>query len=559
MSLDQKGLRPYYNPATFNSPLKLRDPPAFSTYSGANVAATSSAPILSNSSYAVGSIGSKTVHRVAGSSGGAGSGQQQHVDFDLDFGTTGDTVAEIGRSMARLYGKIFFSQPWRVGRLLLQVGDWSEEEGVSGGGGYDYDEQYEHENEDEYDQFEHVHGRKNLSEFGGDVDIPHAGSGNGRRKLYEEEPHEYAIRSSSSLSFRGGNRREEIEEAGLEEEEEEEDEMSYFTNVAGDLSTRNIRTKSPGKPKRQIVSRTQSVMDHRRPASRMSRSQSHIGHVAAPSRNSGQFKIPKKPKDEEYINRIRPETIKFSDVIASLQAQDGLKSLWRGVNTSFILDAMQVTLEAWLSGFFSSISGVPDPHFLEISHSPTPGASLVTAVAASVVTAVLLAPLSIVRTRLVTTTFETVPRSIRTSVRDLPSWVCPTEVLVPTVLYAGITSTLRKSTSYVLQILLGVDPTSMPAIYSVMTLLSSLLEVGVRLPLETLLRRAHMAYLHLPAFALLVKPVDYDGVFGTAWSIMNGRVGANTLYRGWRVSMLGVLSEWGVETLDRSEREKEQF
>lgn len=545
MSLDQTGLRPYYNPATFNSPLKLRDPAPFSTASGANVVATSSVVASSGNNYTVtGIVDGQGVRRVTGSSGGSGG---QHVDFDLDFGSTGDTIAEIGRSMTRLYGKIFFSQPWRVGRLILQVGDWSEEDGS-----FAYEERYEEEHEEDYDQFEHVHGRRNLAEFGGDVDIPH---NNSRRRFQEEEPHEYAIRTNSSLSFRS-NRREELDDSA--DDDEEADEMSYFTNVAGDLSTQKVRTKSPSKSRRHGGNRAQSMLEHRLPTSRASQRHSHAGFNSS-SRNSPRTKKAKKPKDEEYVNRIRPESIRFGDIIAAIQAQDGLKGLWRGVNTSFILDAMQVTLEAWLSGFFSSISGVPDPHFLEISHSPTPGASLATAVTASVVTAVLLAPLSIVRTRMVTTTFETMPRSVRTSIKELPSWLCPSDVIVPTVLHAGITSTLRKSTSYVLQHLLGVDPTSMPAFYSVLTLFSSIFEVGVRLPLETLVRRAHMAYLNLAAFSLLVKPAEYEGVFGTVWSVVSGRVGIETFYRGWRVSMLGVLSEWGVDALERSDREKEQF
>lgn len=610
MVQDQTSLRPYYNPSTFNSPLKLREP-SFSTYSGATIAASSSSlpshslNSTSNAGTSFLGSGSKAIaRRVATAGGGSGNGSASSagavnggtgpVDFDMDFGTAGDTVAEIGRSMARLYGKIFFSQPWRVGRLLLQVGDWGEEEGVfdeyllmSGGGLRNQDDHDQHaddeeeEDEDGYDRFEQVHRRKQLDEFGGDADIPHNSSSRGtssNRRHYDSLDDQYAIRSSSSLSFRGGNGRREIEDlsAEMEGSEEEDDEMSYFTNVAGDLSTRNIRTKSPSKqrqqapPPRKTFSRTQSVMENRgRPSSRLSRSQSHAGVYGTSRKNSliGSKKGKEVKRsddgyddeDDEYINRIRPESIRFVDIIGALQAQDGLKGLWRGVNTSFILDAMQVTLEAWLSGFFSSISGVPDPHFLDISHSPTPGASLATAVTASVVTAVLLAPLSIIRTRLVATTFETAPRSVRTSVQELPSLSCPSAVLVPTVLYAGAKSTLRKSTSYVLQHIFGVDAVGTPVWYSVLTLLSSVFEVGVRLPLETLVRRSHIAYLSLPGYSLLVRPVGYDGVFGTLWGVLSGRTGVETLYRGWRVSMLGVVSEWGVETLDRSDREKERF
>lgn len=537
MSIDQTGLRPYYNPATFNSPLKLRDPPSFSTYA---TAASSSA--TNNSSALPGAAGSVVK---AGSKGRSGPSVEGVLELDVDFGSTGDTVAEIGRSMARLYGKVFFSQPWRVGRLLLQVGDWSEEEGLV----LEHHEELHHDYDDEFDQFEHVDRRgRNLSEFGGDADIPHSRRHNHQqRRFYEEEPREYALRSSSALSFRSnGGRRDTQVDPNDSEEEEEEDETSYFSQAGADPAARG--GKRP-------LSRSQTSMDYRRrPLSRSSRAQSYAG----PSTTKKQLSK-KRPHDGEYVNKLRLESTNFSDIISALQAQDGLKGLWRGVNTSFLLDAMQVTLEAWLSGFFSSVSGVPDPHFLDISHSPTPGASLATAVTASVVTAVLLAPLSIVRTRMVTTTFETVPRSVRTSIRELPSWLCPGFVLVPTVLHAGMTSAVRKSTSYVLQHLLNVDPTSMPVFYSVLTLAASVFEVGVRLPLETLVRRAHMAYLNLAPLSLLVRPAEYEGVFGTAWSVVSGQERVATLYRGWRVSMLGVISEWGVETLEVSDQVKEQF
>ena len=171
----------------------------------------------------------------------------------------------------------------------------------------------------------------------------------------------------------------------------------------------------------------------------------------------------------------------------------------------------------------------------------------------------LLSPLSIIRTRMITTTFDTKPRSVRTSLRNLESFFIPSEVFLPTVLYSGTTSILSKSTSFILQQIFGIDSSTSPALYSIFTLLLRVLQVGVKLPLETLVRRSHLSYLKLAKYSMLVRPAEYDGVFGTVWNVLNGRYGVETLYRGWRVSMLGVISEWGVENLDRSDRGKELF
>lgn len=516
--MEHTDLRPYYSPSSFNSPLTLREP-VFSSYSGASIAANSSIPLKASN-----------VPQSHGSSVIVGDS-----DFELDFGSTGDTVAEIGRSMLRLYGKIFFSQPWRVGRLLLQVGDWSYLE-----------QQLKKESKrkarkqitnisDEDDEYDDDFSRRRKSD--------------GRSRLQYEEH----LRSSSSLSFRGLGRKE-IEELKMnaDEEDDGDDLESYFTNISDELPTRtNVRRSKTSldqydRPNRSLIHTDDSTRPKRRTSS--------LGAHEMSDSYPEDFE-----EYSEYTNRIAPESLVFGDVIGALQSRDGFRGLWRGVNTTFIMDAMQLTLEAWLSGFFSSLSGVPDPHFLDITHSATPGASLATAVAASVVTAVVLSPLSIIRTRMVTTTFETNPRSVRTSLKELDSLVCPSEVFLPTVLFSSATSVLSKSTSYILQHILGVDPSSSPLWYSMLSFISNVLQVGVKLPLETLVRRAHLSYLKLSSESLLIKPMKYEGVFGTMWSILSGRVGIETLYRGWRVSMLGVISEWGVEALDRADRGKELF
>lgn len=508
-TMDQpNNLRPYYNPGTFNSPIKLRQP-SFSNYT------TISAP-----SNLTSVNGPKNLNSVA-----AAASSVSAPDFDLDFGTTGDTVTEIGRSMMRLYGKIFFSQPFRVGRLLLQVGDWSEIE-------YPGQPHLHHGRLEEIHDNEEGESEQEASDDSDYHDLAHQ--------------HKYYERSSSSLSFRGLGRKE-IQEMEMEEDDDDGEE-SYFTNVDNTNSFGHSHSSNSQHPRAHNT--TQANIKRTLNKKKKTHKKKHLASVASTDAEK---------QNDPYINRIQPDSIKFVDIIGALQAQDGLKGLWRGVNTTFIMDAMQLTLEAWFSGFFSSISGVPDPHFLDISHSTTPGASLVTAVTASVVTAVLLSPLSIIRTRMITTTFDTKPRSVRTSLRNLESFFIPSEVFLPTVLYSGTTSILSKSTSFILQQIFGIDSSTSPALYSIFTLLLRVLQVGVKLPLETLVRRSHLSYLKLAKYSMLVRPAEYDGVFGTVWNVLNGRYGVETLYRGWRVSMLGVISEWGVENLDRSDRGKELF
>lgn len=272
------------------------------------------------------------------------------------------------------------------------------------------------------------------------------------------------------------------------------------------------------------------------------------------------------------------------------------------------LDAFQVTIEAWLSGF-SSLFGVPDPHFLDMAYSPMPGMSLATAVAAGITTAVILAPVSIIRTRLMTTTLQTGPRSLRTLMKQLDTWVCPTELLLPTVLFSGLTSVVRKSSGFIIQVFLGIDRVAMPVLFSLLTFCSSLVEIAVKLPLETIVYRGHMAYLtqsgegkdefgavegtkplslplpgpsphssqssrinsvssivttasKLQPSNLIVRPEPYEGVFGTVWSVVSGKTDIKSLYKGWWWCIIGAVSDLSLETVadsDYGDGGKERF
>lgn len=456
-------LRPYYNPATFNSPIKGGESIGF-------VTGTSN----SDTSY-----GSSGMHR-SKSAGGSG------FDYlDVDFGGTGDSITGIGISLTRLYSKVFVSQPWEVSRLLLQVGQWDDELAK--------------------------YGKKSIRRTRTTVDQTTANETS-------------------------------------EDEEDEDEEINYFTAVTGDYNlskewsaARDEQTTGSGEEEEED---DDVIVEH--------------NHVTPPT--PGSIKKRKQRDNSKYLETIQVATTNLVDILSALNEKDGFKGLWRGINTSFIIDALGSTIEAWLSGFFSSISGIPDPHFVEVLHSPNPIVSLGAALCATVLTSVIISPIDMIRTRLAVTTFGTqYPRSIRTSLWETENYLSPTSVLIPTVLYSGIPGFINKATPYFLYIKLGIDKFNSPSLYSLLTLCSSLFELAIKLPLETIVRRAHLDSLQLDPESLIVKPIEYHGVLSTFWNVMLGYDRPDTLFRGWRVSVVGAIGEWGVNAIQSSERAKERF
>jgi fusion and transport protein UGO1 len=110
---------------------------------------------------------------------------------------------------------------------------------------------------------------------------------------------------------------------------------------------------------------------------------------------------------------------------------------------------------------------------------------------------------------------------------------------------------------------LRITPDLTPAPWSLAAFLTSLTELFIRLPLETLVRRAQVAELQKsqPLLPLIVDPAPYTGVASTVYNIMyveghtitkasNGMVrkrrgqGKAGLVRGWSMGVWGLLGVW---------------
>jgi fusion and transport protein UGO1 len=151
------------------------------------------------------------------------------------------------------------------------------------------------------------------------------------------------------------------------------------------------------------------------------------------------------------------------------------------------------------------------------------------------------------------------------------------------------------STPLFLKNYFSIDPVINPSTWSFFTFIASGLELGIRFPLETVLRRAQIATFTSPALrqkgpvkgstkpskadveaadveTVVPTPKTYRGVIGTMWSIVyeegeapseTGQAykvlgkqnvdhqnrpgqGVKGLYRGWRVGMWGLAGIWGA-------------
>lgn len=216
-----------------------------------------------------------------------------------------------------------------------------------------------------------------------------------------------------------------------------------------------------------------------------------------------------------------------------------------------------------------------------------------------------------VPTRLILTPLTATPRTILSSLRLLPSYILPTTLAPITALHSILPTLISASTPLVLRSTLRVDPILTPAAYSLASFLSSTLELFLKLPLETVLRRAQVAHWRAVAThaaqtsfrthsrgrrsherrrpesvdrgeertEVLPTVVDigpWKGVLGSLWFIVReegarpasstakglqefeqGRnikkgQGVRGLWRGWRVGFWGLVGVWGAAALGGS-------
>ena len=281
------------------------------------------------------------------------------------------------------------------------------------------------------------------------------------------------------------------------------------------------------------------------------------------------------------------------EVLSQLWSTSGPTSLWKATNATFIYSLLLPTMNTFIRSLLSAIVGLPEEDIAssmtaDILTSASPVATLILSFVSSALSALILSPIDTARTFLVLTPATHGPRSLLRAIRLLPTpnYTIPRHLVPITILHSSLPNFITTTVPLFLKSTLAIDPVLNPSLWSLFSFLGSGLELAVRFPLETVLRRAQIATFTSPSLrkssiahsstsdttdveTIVPTQRTYRGIVGTMWNIvyeegsgpaqpdtdrllgksLSGKrrhgQGIYGLYRGWRVCMWGVLGVWG--------------
>ncbi|CCU79083.1 mitochondrial fusion protein (Ugo1) [Blumeria hordei DH14] len=312
---------------------------------------------------------------------------------------------------------------------------------------------------------------------------------------------------------------------------------------------------------------------------------------ARPFKNRNRGVTNPKPNPPPSYQLALKTTGSVLEVISQEWSKEGAWGVWKGSNITFVHGILFDTLEKWLRGLMSAILNLPETGLssgleipAEFSGLLYPYTSLALSLSAGVMAGVILAPIDLIRTKVMLTPTSVTKRSLVSQFRMLNSYLCPSALLIPTILHSIVTPAIVYSTPTFLRSHLSIDPLLTPGSYQIARLVSRMLELCIKLPMEIVLRRAQISFIkkgqgwsnsqgsHSNHISTTVPVGDYRGVFGTMWLIVNEEgtrevstsgdrnkktkiikgQGLSGLWRGWRVGMWGIVGLWGARILNGS-------
>lgn len=291
------------------------------------------------------------------------------------------------------------------------------------------------------------------------------------------------------------------------------------------------------------------------------------------------------------------------EVLSQLWSTSGPTSPWKASNATFIYSLLLPTLNTFIRSLLSAIVGLPEEEITssmtaDILTAASPFATLVLSFISSSLSAILLSPIDTARTYLILTPATHGPRSLIRAIRRLPTpnYSIPPHLVPITVLHSSLPNFIQTTIPLFLKSYLSIDPVLQPSLWNLFSLFGSGVELAVRFPLETVLRRAQIATFTSPSLrqqkygavrspsspsageeseteTIVPTPRTYRGIVGTMWHIIyeegtnpakadvdqarealgstalerkkrQGQ-GIYGLYRGWRIGMWGIVGMWG--------------
>ena len=317
------------------------------------------------------------------------------------------------------------------------------------------------------------------------------------------------------------------------------------------------------------------------------------GRRGRPPRDTASPRIDRNRDTDGRIHLKNPHSL--LETLSALSSSGGGLAMWRATNSTFIYNILTRTLETFFKSFLGAVFGLAENDLLatampgaipdiSILNSTSPAVTILISTAAAAMSAFVLAPIDAARTRLVLTPFSQEPRTLLGTLRTLPTpYLIPGHLIPITFFTSTLPTLLSTSTPVFLKSYLGLDPAMNPASWSIATFVGSALDLSIKFPLETVLRRAQIATWTSPAYSspslsskqkamttVVPVPQSYRGILPTIWGItreegysestkdktaaLMGKAprrkrkgqGIEGLYRGWRVGFWGLVGVWGT-------------
>jgi mitochondrial fusion and transport protein UGO1 len=123
--------------------------------------------------------------------------------------------------------------------------------------------------------------------------------------------------------------------------------------------------------------------------------------------------------------------------------------------------------------------------------------------------------------------------------------IIPRSLLLPTILHATLPTYLSSLFTLTLRPYFPRVAFPHSAHYS-LPFLASFIDLGIKLPLETILRRAQITFSRPEQ--TVVRMGRYGGVISCAWDLLVEERGG--MFRGWRVGFWGLMMAWVLKTTD---------
>lgn len=290
--------------------------------------------------------------------------------------------------------------------------------------------------------------------------------------------------------------------------------------------------------------------------------------------------------DGKHSRKIQPISLHTIDIISALLSKEGPRGILKALNTSFLMNTLQYTLESWICGLFAGLLNLPDPLFVDLIHSPNMNLSFLLSLLSNFISNILITPFQLIRMKFIITNSNKGIRSFREILWSLPRsfiFSIPKELMAPILITNLIKSLTLHYPNYLITSTLSISKYNSPISYQILSLFSNIISLFIKLPFETLLNRAQVnylltckstpKYLQVKEDELCVKFGGYYGYLSSIYYIFFGlkpvdynddvvldidnekeiNKGYESVFRGWRIGMIQIVSKFILNLLNNDD------